>query len=204
METQSEMYLKKLQMRAMETEARYQCRHYFLESRISKLWCEMICGWVYVFTRRLQKQKKDMEEQKYLEKLRMEEKLSSLAEERQRTKNAVNFKDLASGSVADSSVGNSSLRSKQKKPRNLPNLDLKKTAAKKSSGKGRGGGAPQPQDGDDNSEEDNAAAVVVSVQAGGPMGFLPAIRTSTSEQSARVHSVYKQPPQSPARQPPVR
>jgi hypothetical protein len=76
MEYHSEMHLQRLQARAMETEAR------------------------------LQKQKKDSEEHRYLEKIKMEQKLAALAEERQRTKNVINYRELSRPADSSGDGGN--------------------------------------------------------------------------------------------------
>ena len=81
--------------------------------------CGGVCCSNDVVWYRLQKQKKKSEEQKYLEKLRMEEKLAALAAERQRTSNLLTYKDATlkprgSGSVADNDGGSRSECSKAK------------------------------------------------------------------------------------------
>jgi hypothetical protein len=70
MECQSELYLKRLQQRMVETEAR------------------------------LQKQKRELEDRKYLERLEIESKLSDIALQRHRTKDIVSIALLPSDSTS--------------------------------------------------------------------------------------------------------
>ena len=89
---------------------------------------------IITFIYRLQKQKKELEDKKYFEKIEMESRLAVIAEQRQRTKNifaitppVVNDsrKDKNSDDVSKASSTNSTKKDQQIKG-TLPKLNLKK------------------------------------------------------------------------------
>lgn len=125
LECQSEIHLRKLQQRMAETEARY----YILINLF-------ICS-IFHIKYRLQKQKKELEDKKYLEKIEMETRLANIAEQRQRTKNIFTIpppetsnnsgKDKNSDDNSKSSSVNSTKKDLSKKSSHvLPKLNLKK------------------------------------------------------------------------------
>jgi hypothetical protein len=108
MECQSELYLKRLQQRMVETEARsVVTRHHFLPPLSLSLSLTTLSS-PSLPPLRLQKQKKELEERKYLERVEMESKLSDIASQRHRTKDIFLIPPPAVGAGAGGDVDDKS------------------------------------------------------------------------------------------------
>jgi hypothetical protein len=120
MECQSEIYLKRLQQRMVETEARSGHR---LSLSLSLLMITLC---------RLQKQKKELEDRKYLERVEMESKLADIATQRHRTKDIFLIPPPVAGAAGggggdgDDKSKASNGSSKRDKASALPNIKKSK------------------------------------------------------------------------------